>query len=303
MDSKKIQKSIGRIFGWLGLNLCSLIVKILPRAFLYGFAKNIACIGYTFAKKQRDIALESLSIAFGADKSQEEIRQIARDCFTFMAKAGTEVLFFMDSPQLLKKRVEIAGRDNLEKALARKKGVILVSAHFGNFPLMLAKLSLDGYNISGIMRPMRDERVEKFFLKKRNRFNIKTIYSHPRDTCVNNTIQALRGNGIVFVLMDQNFGSGGVFVDFFGRKAATATGPIVLARRTGAVILPAFIVRQKDDTHKIIFEQPLELEQEKLEKEALLINTQKLTRIIESYISRYPAEWSWIHRRWKSKPG
>lgn len=302
MDAKKIRKSIGRFFGWLGLTLCSLIIKVLPGVWLYGFAQGIARIGYTIAKKQRKIALESLGIAFGQDKSSGEIEKIARDCFTFMAKSGVELQFLMERPSLLKERVQIVGKENLDRALARGNGIILVSAHFGNFPLMLARLSLEGYKTAGIMRSMRDSRVEKIFLAKRNRLNIKIIYSQPRKTCVDNTIRSLRDNELVFIPLDQNFGTGGVFVDFFGRKAATATGPIVLAQRTKASIIPCFIIRQRDDTHKIIFEPALNLAEGKDSQETILINIQKLTDIIESYIRRYPAEWGWIHRRWKSKP-
>jgi len=302
MDSKKIRKSISRFFSWLGLTSCSLIIKVTPRAWLYGFAKHIAALGYTIARKQRKIALESLAIAFGSAKSKQEIGQIAKDCFIFMAKAGVEIMFLMDRPQLLKKAVKIVGRENLDAALSRGKGVILVSAHFGNFPLMLSRLSLEGYKTAGIMRPMRDGRVEKIFLAKRKKVGIKTIYSQPRTTCVNQTLEALRNNELVFLPLDQNFGTGGVFVDFFGKKAATASGPVVLAQRTKATILPCFILRQKDDTHKIIFEPPLNIETGKTSQETVIINIQRLTNIIESYIRRYPAEWGWVHRRWKSRP-
>ena len=302
MDSKKIRITVSRFIGWLGLNLCSLIIKITPRACLYSFAKRISALGYAFARKQRKIALENLSIAFGSAKSEQEIEQIAKDCFTFMAKSGIEIMFLMERSKLLKKRVQIIGKDNLETALFKGKGVILVSAHFGNFPLMMGRLSLEGYKIGGIMRPMRDSRVEKIFLSQRNRLKIKTIYSQPRSACVNKTLEALRNNELVFIPIDQNFGTGGVFVDFFGRKAATATGPVVLAQRTKATILPCFIVRQKDDTHRIIFEPPLNIEEDRSPQETVIINIQRLTNIIESYIRRYPAEWGWIHRRWKSRP-
>lgn len=302
MDSKKLRTSIGRFFGWLGLSTCSLIFKFIPMRYVYGVARNIACLGYIIARKQRKVAVESLTIAFGKEKSKEEIEKIAKDCFYFMAKAGIEMMSLVERRQLLRKRVEIAGKDNLDNALAKGKGVILVSAHFGNFPLMMARLALAGYKISGIMRAMRDSRAEKIFLAKRNRFSIKTIYSQPRSVCVNDTIAALRNNELVFIPIDQNFGSGGIFVDFFGRKAATATGPVVFAQRTKATILPCFIVRQKDDTHKIIFEPALNLEEGRDAQETVLTNIQRLTNIIESYIRRFPAEWGWVHRRWKSKP-
>lgn len=301
MDSKKISKSIARFFGWFGLNLCFLITKFIPARYLYGFAQKISLLGYRVAKKQRKIARESLTIVFGQSKSKEEIEAVAQDCFTLMAKSAVELMFLMDRPALLKKSVEFAGRENLDNALARGEGVILVSAHFGNFPLLMAKLALSGYKIAGIMRPMRDGRVEKIFLKKRNRLGVKTIYSQPRNTCVNETIEALRNNEIVFIPLDQNFGTGGIFVNFFGQKAATATGPVVLAQRTKAALVACFIVRQKDNSHKLIFEPPLALEEGENAQKTIVFNIQRLTDIIEAYIRKYPAEWGWVHRRWKTK--
>jgi len=279
------------------------MVRVIPGRCLYAFARNIATLAFIFAVKQRRIALESLGIAFGREKSRAEVEGIARDCFIYMAKSAVELMYLMDKPLLLKERVEITGRENLDKALAAGKGVILISAHFGNFPLLLGRLAQDGYKVGGIMRPMRDARVEKIFLEKRDRFGVKTIYSQPRNECVNNTISALRNNELVFIPVDQNFGTGGVFVNFFGMKAATATGPVILAQRTGAALVPCFIIRQPGDRHKVIFEPELELREGKDPRDTILINIQAITDIIEAYIRKYPAEWGWIHRRWKSKPG
>ena len=302
MDFKKVKKSFSRILGWLGLHLCSLIIKITPDRFIYRFAKMISSLAYYFARKQKNIAFDSLKIAFGEEKGKEELDRIVRQCFDYIAKSAVELMFLMNKPQLLKDRVDIVGRENLEKALSRKRGVILVSAHFGNFPLLLGRLAVEGYKTAGIMRPMRDSRVEKVFLEKREKFGVKTIYSQPRNLCVNNTILSLRNNELVFIPIDQNFGTAGVFVNFFGRKAATATGPVIFAQRTKAALIPCFILRQKDDRHKIVFEPALDLQEGSNPQETVLINIQKLTDIIETYIRKYPAEWGWIHRRWKSQP-
>ncbi len=302
MDFKKIRKNFSRLAGWVGLRFCSLIIKFIPERLIYGFAKNMAALGFIIAGKQRKIALESLTIAFGREKTKREIERIAKDCFIFLAKSGLELLFFMNKPNLVKGQVEIVGKENLDSALAKGKGVILVSAHFGNFPLMLLRIKLEGYEVASIMRQMRDSRTEKIFLEKRKKFNIKTIYNQPRSLCVETTLKSLRNNELVFIPIDQNFGTGGVFVDFFGKKAATPTGPVVFALRTKADIIPCFMVRQEDDTHKIIFEEPLNLEEGETFQETVIINIQKLTNIIESYIRKYPAEWGWMHRRWKSKP-
>ena len=303
MNPKKLTKTGSRFFGWLTLLVCSLIVRFLPVRCLYAFAESLARIGFLIAVKQRKIALETLSIAFGQEKSHQELRKIAKDCFTFMASSGLETLFFMKYTQLLKERVVIENKHILDEALSRAKGVILVSGHFGNFPLMMLRLAFEGYSVGGIMRPMRDQRVERMFSKMRDSLGLRTISTQPRKACVEATIRALRNNEVISFQLDQNFGSGsGVFVEFFGQKAATATGPVVFALRTKAVILPCFIVRQKDNTHRIIFEQEFNLKQEDDFNRMVLLNIQRLTEIIESYIRRYPAHWGWIHRRWKTRP-
>lgn len=302
MDRKKFFKAISRNIGYAGLVFSSLLCRLFPLNFIYAFANNLSILGYYFARKQRRIALESLEIAFGQEKDSVERKKIAKDCFRFMAKSGLELMYLMEKPHLLKERVEIENKEFLDAALAKGKGIILVSAHFGNFPLLMCKLSLEGYKIAGIMRFMRDEKAEKLFLKKRTQMGIKTIYSRPEKQCVENSLKVLRNNEILFIPIDQNFGSaGGVFVNFFGKAAATAPGPVVLSLRTKAVLLPTFILRQADNRHKIIFEPPLETEEKSTYQETLLFNIQKLTDIIERYIRRYPAEWGWIHRRWKSK--
>jgi KDO2-lipid IV(A) lauroyltransferase len=278
-------------------------VRVVPAACLYSFARGVAFLGYNFVRKQRRLALEGLGFAFGAEKSPQEKESIARECFIDMSKSALELMFMMDKPGLLKSAVSLGGREHLDRALAKDKGVILVSAHFGNFPLLLSRLSQEGYRVAGIMRPMRDARVERIFLAKRRRYGVKTIYSQPRAACVEETIRALRNNEIVFIPIDQNFGSGGVFVDFFGRKAATATGPVVLAQRTGAAIIPCFIVRGPAEAQEIILEPELELREGSSQQETVAINIQKLTDIIELYIRRYPAQWGWMHRRWKTQKG
>lgn len=302
MDIRQTRKNIINFFAWAGLVTCASIVRILPRRFLYGFAEGIGRLGYICAVKQRRIAFQSLEIAFGKEKTLKERELIARRCFINMAKSVVEVMFYLDWPGALNFRVNLQGKEFLEAALAKGRGVILVSAHFGNFPLMLGRLKHEGYASGGIMRPMRNALVEDFFRKKRARIGVKTIYSQPRRACVETTIRSLRDNELIFIPLDQNFGTAGVFVDFFGLQAATATGPVVLARRTKAAVVPTFIVRNPDDTHTIIFEPELAMEETGNEAESIKLNVQKITVIIETYIRRYPAEWGWIHRRWKSRP-
>lgn len=302
IEIKQIKRQIGRSIALISLEFFCVILRILPKFCVYGFADLITNIAYFVAVKHRRIAQESLNIAFGRNKSKTETKKIIKACFANMAKGVLEMLASIDNPSVLDKMVVVEGRENLDRALAKGKGVIIVSAHFGNFPLLLTKLAILGYRLNVIVRKLRDEKADEFFDRKRSALGVKSVYSQPRAKCVKKSMDLLRNNELVFMLMDQNFGTGGVFVDFFGRKAATATGPLVFALRTEASIVPVFIIRQKNNTHRLVIEPELNLEARSDKQEMIQVNVAKITAIIEKYIRQYPAEWGWIHRRWKSRP-
>lgn len=302
MALKKFSKHFNRWLARQSLYLCSLTVKFLPKSWLYGFAELVAVLGYYIASKQRKIALESLGIAFGSGLSRKDKIRIAKDCFRNMAKSGVELLYVLEKSEISNELAAIEGKDYLDAAFSKSKGVIVVSAHFGNFPLALTRLRREGYKLNVILRRMRDDRVDDFLGERMHRAGVQSIYTTPRPACVENSLRSLRNNELLFIQLDQNFGTSGIFVNFFGRQAATATGPVVLALRTEAPIVPLFIVRQGDNRHKIFIEPEVMVEKKDTQEETLQFNIQKITSVIESYIRKYPAEWGWIHRRWKSRP-
>jgi KDO2-lipid IV(A) lauroyltransferase len=298
----KIRKFLTFIFVRFIVEVSSLIIKLISKEHLYfvsGFMGHF--LGFILLKHKK-VAWAGLESAFGKELSLPERKRVVRECFSSMAKSAGELFFTVRRPDFCRSIVRIRNPEILDKAFKAGKGVILVSAHFGNFPLMLVKLSLEGYKTAVIMRPLKESRVDEIFKAEIKRLDIKTILSIPRRACVEEAIRSLRHNRALLIPLDQNFGSSGVFVNFFGTKAATATGPVVLAQRTGAAIVPCFIVRREDDTHDVFFEPPVKLESGKDEQEVITRNIQKITDVIELYIRKYPAQWSWIHRRWKARP-
>lgn len=296
-------KTFKRALARYGLYFSSWLLNKFPYSLVRSLTHVFIAVGFRCTRRQRKIALESLSIAFGQEKSPREMDLVIRDCFENLGRGMIELIYFMEHPKMIQEQVFFEGKEFLEEAFKAGRGVIAVSAHFGNFPLMLLKLAQEGYKTHAIIRPARDQAIEKRFLKQRSQWGLNTIYSHPRRECVETSLKALRHNELLFIPLDQNFGSGGgVFVEFFGQQAATATGPVVFAMRTQAPIVPMFVVRQKDDTHKIIIEPPLQLEESADDKEMIQHNTAKITQVIERYIRKYPQEWGWMHRRWKSRP-
>ncbi len=302
MDRKQFFRTISYGLGRVGIGICDFGAKTVPLFLLYGFANFMGGVGFRLASKHRRIAIESLTMAFGSEKSEKEIEKIARQCFTTMASAAVEFFMFMRYPERIRRFVEIEGLQHLNDALAKGKGVVAVSAHFGSFPLLLSRLALEGYKVHTMLRHMRDEKLDKLFERKRDNMRVGSIYTQPRQQCVTSSLQALRSNEILFVQLDQNFGTGGVFVDFFGVKAATATGPIIFSLRTGAPIVPMFIYRVSGPRHKIVIEPGTQIEQGGDKQEKVTRTVERLTALIESYIRKYPHEWGWIHKRWKARP-
>lgn len=302
MFLKRFSKYLERAFYLFVVKACSFIFRHSTLSGIHRFASFLGVVLFVVARKHRTTALGGLSHAFNGKIDRGEIRTLAKKCFISMVKSGAEMVYCCGKPEYIRESFRIEGAENLREGLARGKGVVLVSAHFGNFPVMLGRLCLEGYKTSVIMRPLRDNRIEQMFIPEARRVGVTPIYSIPRAACVHQALRALRNNECLFIPIDQNFGTGGVYVDFFNRKAATATGPVVFAERTGAAIIPCFVIRHPDDTHTIKIEPILELEQLDDHDAYIHAALQKITGIIERYIRAYPEEWSWIHRRWKSQP-
>ena len=285
-------------FSWLFRSLPYPVIKAISGALLTAV--------YFVVRRLRNAAMNTLEIAFGKEKSQAELKKICKDCFYNAGRGVIELGVFMARPSYIKETFSFEGdsRANLDAALKEGHGVIGISAHFGNFPLMLLYLAQMGYPTNAIIRPSRDEIIEKDFQAARSRLGLKTVHSYPREACVAQSLKVLRDKELLVVLMDQNTGSkSGVYVDFFGQKAGTATGSIIFAMRTGAPLLPIFTIRKEDsDFHMLIIEKHFYLEQKATDEETIQYNVQKLTNIIEGYIRKYPPEWGWMHRRWKSRP-
>lgn len=280
------------------------LFKVLPYPIIKSITWLLLPTGYAVLKKLRKNALETLSMAFGKEKSPEEIERICKDCFYNAGRSAIEVGVFNTRPKMLVEHFHLdpQSRLNLDNALKEGKGVVAVSAHFGNFPLMLLYLSQIGYPTNAIIRPSRDEKIEVSFQEARARLGLKTIHSYPRESCVRQSLKCLRQKELLIVLMDQNTGSkSGVFVNFFGQKAGTPTGAVIFAMRTQSPIVPMFTIRDGYDTHKIVVEPHSYIEEKETDDATVEFNVQRITNIIERYIRLYPQEWGWMHKRFKSK--
>ncbi|MCK5214291.1 MAG: lysophospholipid acyltransferase family protein [Candidatus Omnitrophica bacterium] len=302
MNRKEFRKKLHRVAARHALFFFFALSRVVPFVLVRVFMFISQRVTYFFIKRLRKIARETLTVAFGNEKTEEERKKIVLKCFVSLGYYMTDLLYYSKYPQKVLDACTFEGMEHIEQAMAKGKGAIAVTAHFGNFPLTMLAFAQKGYKVNVIMRRARDEAVGEKVLKIMDGVNVRTIYSHPRKKCVIDSLRALRNNELLFILLDQNFGAdGGVFVDFFGRKAATATGPVVFARRAGSSIIPLFTTWEKDRGYRVIIDPECELIPNDDEQIFLEENIGNVTAVIERYIRAYPSEWGWMHRRWKTE--
>ena len=263
------------------------------------FGVVLGYLSYFFLPRERKRALQNLALALKNEKSADEMISIARALFCNLGRNLSELLRFPNlREQNIDSIVKIKGREKVDNALNRNKGVIILTAHLGNWELMAAYLSLKGYRGSVVARRIYYEGFDEVISKLRASASVKVIYR----TSAREMLKCLHGNGLLGILSDQDTDKvDGVFVDFFGRPAYTPVGPVVLALKTGASIVPCFIVRE-NGRHTIHVEEPLELLVTGDREKDLYVNTGRCSKVIESYIRKYPSQWVWMHQRWKQKP-
>jgi len=298
-EMKKFNRAIARntfyVLRW--------IIARLPYPLYKAFAAFFMALGYPILRRKRKIALQNLQMAFGLERTPAEIEEMYKACYQNFARGMIDLIYFIDRPKEIDEKVEIIGKEHLDNALKAGKGVIFVGAHYGSFILMYLKTVLAGYKTNVIMRRVRDEKWEEYISDFRQERGIKTIYDLPARKCVVDCIRALRNNEVLYILLDQNYGGAGrIFVDFFGEPAATATGPVIFAERTGAIILPLFMQSEADQRHKLVIEPPFEIERFEDDERTIDHNIARLTKIIEAKVRERPHEWGgWMHKRWKSR--
>lgn len=269
----------------------------LPRKLSLSIGVYLATTVFLLSRRQKDRACRHLAQSLGV--GQLVAGQLARCSFQNM---GKNLMEFMQLPRMssetIHQLVTFEGREHIDKALARGRGAIILTAHFGNWELLGASILANGYTIRGITRQLRSKRLEAIVSSYREKVGWQGI---DRDRSVREVLRCLNRNELIAILADVDTRTRGVFVDFFGRPAYTPYSPVAIALKTGAAILPTFIIRQPDDSHRAIVEAPLRLHRSEAKEEDLLVNTQRFTKVIESYIRRYPEQWIWMHERWKTK--
>ncbi|MGH9828558.1 MAG: lysophospholipid acyltransferase family protein [Blastocatellia bacterium] len=282
-----------------------LIIKplgLLPRRVARATGRMIAWTVYLAHRRLRRTAERNLAIAFPQQKSADEEAHIIKGVFRNMGNLLGEVSQFPKlSREKIGRLVFYDGLENYERAAKKGRGVLFLTGHFGAWELCAFAHGAFGYKLNFLVRPLDNPLLERFVNAYRCRSGNSTI---DKNNSVREVMKALKRQEAVGFLVDVNtLPDQGVFCDFFGVPACSSSGLAVFALRSGAPVVPGFLLWDPvAGQYRLRFEPEVELTRTGDFKEEVQINTAKFAKIIEDYARRYPDQWLWVHRRWKTRP-
>ncbi|MHB9031351.1 MAG: lysophospholipid acyltransferase family protein [Candidatus Latescibacterota bacterium] len=273
--------------------------RILPRKAALRAGSFLGRLAPYVARKERRLAVEHLTLAFGGEKSPEEIRRIARESFRYMA------LNFVDTVRIQTMNPEevrsVCIPHNLERLQAKREGggALCLTSHTGCWEMLGSWLAASGIPLAAIAKRLYDPRLEEELYRSRTHSGFQVI-SRGHDT--REVIRCLKAGRLLMTLIDQDTKVKGIFVDFFGRPAHTATSPAHLSLRYDAPIIPVFTCRDENDRHHMYVGEAIGIDRTGDRDRDIAELTARCSRAIEDFIRAHPEQWVWFHRRWKTKP-
>lgn len=277
--------------------------RALPLGLGLRLGAALGLVAYLLLRPQRQVAMRNLALAFPEWPAARR-RAVLRESCRNLGRLAVEVTHLDRlSRESLMARVDVPQRQLWERLLAERqqRGIVVLTAHFGNWELLAYWHGSLGYPVSLIHRRLRNPLIDQWLIRWRARAGIRSI---PKRAAARDALRVLRQGGILAVPGDQNqVFSFGVFVDFFGVPACTTSGPVRLAQHAGAPLVPVFIRRSRTTgRHVLEVWPPVELVDTGDRAQDLITNTQRCTAVIEDMIRRYPEQWIWFHKRWKTRP-
>jgi KDO2-lipid IV(A) lauroyltransferase len=284
---------------YLGFQGLRALAQTLPLAACRAVGRVLGGIAFLGLSGQRRLTAAHLQEGLGGQVSGAELRRIGRGVFQHLGQTFMEWLHLPAiSRDRLQGLVACEGLEHLRAALAQGNGAIILTAHLGNWEVIPLYIGSLGFQATALARRLRYPEYESFLIGLRGSYGVPTLARGS----LKEVAKLLRENQIVGVLPDQDIDSlEGIYVDFFGRPARTPVGPAALSVMTGAPILPCFLVRD-GGRFRLMIEPPVARPAIQDRTEVIAELTRAWSRVVESFIRRYPDQWVWMHRRWKSQP-
>lgn len=294
------REKAAHIGAWVGFNVGCLAVRIFPRPWLYRFSDGLADIGFYVFRGFRTRSIRNVRFALGGKLTGVQAEEIVRNSLRNFFRDFVEIAIALVVPaEKLRTDIPIEGREHLDRALARGKGVIALGGHLGNFFLVGTRLAMEGYGTWVLINPPSNRRFARFMDNYRLKVRQKTIHARPRREALRELGQVLRRNDLAVVIADEYRGNNGIHVPFFGRSVLARRGPATLGLRTGAAVVPVYLVRDGNQNLKMVIDPELELIRSDKDKTAIGENTLRITQWLERTVRAYPEQWNWMNIHWQ----
>jgi Kdo2-lipid IVA lauroyltransferase/acyltransferase len=296
---KRLSWELRYWLAFVGLRGFQHAIRAIPLTWAFSFIDGMGGkITWRFADKYKKKMWDNLTATFHDSLTDEEKERIAQESFQNMLKGFIETFSCVSSyDKKFDPWIELEGRENLEQASSLGRGVITFSAHLDTFTLIGAKLHASGFHLNWILGGQPHPRLARLWREMGEKVGAGFITIDSLITFHKAILRCLRKGEIVSFICDENQKRGGVVVEFLGRPMALPVGPAVYHLKTKAPILPLFIIRQQDRRHKVIVAPPLKIKLSGDEERDIFTITSQIARVMESYIKRYPGQWSWISKR------
>jgi len=293
-------KRVNHVLEYAGFGLLTLVVQLLPVKAAQRLGSALGGLAYRVLSSRRAITLDNLAKGL-PELSPEKRVEIARNVFRGIATSFLEILWFPRlTPETLLDFARVENAHLVSEALAKGRGLIFLSAHFGNWEIGAQAVSVrTGKPMLMIVKPQSNPFVDRAVNRRRAQFGCWVV---PMGESVRPVLKNLEAGGLVAVAADQSAAKQSIWVRFFGREVPVHQGPAAFALKTRAQIVMSFAVRQDDGTYAVTMKM--------LDFDDLVgytpENVEELTRrhvqYTEEMIRRNPEQWMWTHRRWKTGP-
>jgi len=271
------------------------IALSLPNRLVYGIAVFLADLHYFLAFRDRRFVKANLKVIF-PEKENRELRKISKLVFRNFAKYLADFFRFEKLNRgYIDKNIKLENLHYFDQALKSGKGVVVLTAHLGNWELGGVVLALLGYPFWAVALPHKNKKVNDFFVAQRAQKGVNVI---AMGKAVRSCISELRNNHMVALVGDRDFTEKGIVMDFFNKPTHLPEGPAALSLMTGASIIPGFMLRNPDDSFTLSIEKPIEFSPtgDKVKDLSNLIRV--YNKVVEDYIRRYPDQWYVFRRFW-----
>ncbi len=276
-------------------------IGVLPRPLARAAAIALAWSVYLIHIRLRHVGKRNLELAF-PQKDRRDRAAILRGVFTSLGRQLAELsLFPKYTIENVNEVVVYDGFENFQKAVDRGKGVLFLTAHLGAWELSAFAHSLYGHPLHIVTRSLDNPYIDRLARQYRTMHGNTTV---DKDDAARGLLSAMKSGETVGILMDTNMTPPqGVFVNFFGIPACTASGLARIALRTDATVVPGFTIWDPAlRKYRLRFDPPPPLIRTGDDDADIVANTAAFTKIIEDFVRQYPDQWLWVHRRWKTRP-